>query len=231
MTGKKQNGNILIFWAIVIAAVIIGGALLWTRGSKTASSLFSAKQSVSQKDPLQNFNFKDYPNEGNPAAPLTMLVFSDFQCHFCKLFAQTIKPALVEKYVKPGRLKIVHLDFPFLGQESGWAAQAAQCANDQRKYWDYTDKLHEIQTGHDPTVFSKKNLIDIAQGLSLDIDQFNQCLDLGKYLQKIQNSFELGEKLGVDGTPTVFINKQRIDGVQPLEVFEKTIEEELKKQP
>lgn len=231
MTNKKQNGDILIFWAIVIAALIIGGALLWTRGDKTAS-LFSVKQSesASKKDLLQDFNFKDYPIMGNPTAPLTMLIFSDFQCHFCKLFAQTIKPTLVEKYVKTSQLKIIHLDFPFLSQESGWAAQAAQCANDQNKYWNYTDELHKIQAGHDPTVFSRKNLVDIARELSMDIGQFNQCLDSEKYMQKIQNSFELGKKMGVDGTPTVFINKQKIDGAQPLEVFEKAIEEEFKKQ-
>lgn len=224
---KKQNqkGSVLIFWAIIIAALIIGGALLWTR--QNGKTDLSSKNT--QANSLKTFNLSDYPTIGNPSAKITVAVFADFQCHFCKLFDQTVKPALVEKYAKNGQIKLVTLDFPFLGEASGWAAQAAHCAGDQKKYWEYADKLHNVQEGHDSSVFARNNLSDMAQALSLNMDEFNQCLDSGKYLQKIKDSLELGKKLGVDGTPTIFINEQRIDGAQPLSVFEKAIEEELKK--
>lgn len=224
-----NRGNFSIFLAIIISGIIIAGAIFWTRSDK---NLTSPAAPISSDAPsgvsLTGFNSDDYPMLGNPAAPVAMTVFSDFQCHFCKTFSQTIEPLIIEKYVKPGKVKIVYRDFAFLSEESNWAAEAAHCANEQRKYWDYVERLHSVQPGHDQSAFSRDNLKKLAQDLGLDTSQFNQCFDSSKYVRRVKNSFEEGVKVGVKGTPTVFINNQLIDGVQPLSTYEEAIERELK---
>lgn len=230
MTANKQQGNLLIFFAIIIAALIIGGALIWTRGGKNTNLSSSSSQVLSNSNPLDTIKSlkpDDTPTLGSPDAPIIMAIFSDFQCHFCKSFFENVKPALMEKYVKPGKIKMVFLDFPFLSEESNWAAQAARCANDQGKYWDYAEKLHSVQTGHDASVFGKENLKTIARNMSLDINKFNECFDSQKYFKNIQENVALAEKLEVDGTPTAFINGQKIDGAQSLDIYEKVIDNEL----
>lgn len=228
---KQGKGNLSIFLAIIIAGLAIAAAIFLTRSDKTEekNNSPSLTGSISSDTASVDFqNEQDYPTLGNLEAAVTMTIFSDFQCHFCKTFSQTIKPAIIEKYVKTGKVKIIMRDFAFLSQESNWAAEAAHCANEQEKYWDYIEKLHSVQGGHDQSAFSRDNLKKIAQELGLDLAQFNQCFDSGKYSQKVKDSFEEGAKMGVTGTPTVFINNQLIDGVQPLSAYEEAIEKELK---
>ena len=216
-----MKGNLYIFTAIIIAGLIIGGAVL-------------LRQSPEEKIPsspaplIAPENESGYPVLGNPGAGVAMTVFSDFQCHFCKTFSQTIEPAIIEKYVKTGKIKIVFRDFAFLGEESNWAAEAAHCADEQGKYFDYVEKLHSVQKGHDASAFNRELLKNFGRDLGLDTSRFNECFDSRRYSQAVKDSFEEGVKMGVKGTPTVFVNNQIIDGVQPLNVYEEAIERELK---
>ena len=125
-----MKGNLYIFTAIIIAGLIIGGAVL-------------LRQSPEEKIPsspaplIAPENESGYPVLGNPGAGVAMTVFSDFQCHFCKTFSQTIEPAIIEKYVKTGKIKIVFRDFAFLGEESFRAAEAARCAREPGEFLEY----------------------------------------------------------------------------------------------
>src|SRR3989344_3996477 len=216
-----MKGNLYIFTAIIIAGLIIGGAVLLRQSPKE-------KIPSSPAPLIAPENESGYPVLGNPGAGVAMTVFSDFQCHFCKTFSQTIEPAIIEKYVKTGKIKIVFRDFAFLGEESNWAAEAAHCANEQGKYFDYVEKLHSVQKGHDTSAFSRELLKNFGRDLGLNTSRFNECFDSRRYSQAVKDSFEKGVKTGVKGTPTVFINSQIIDGVQPLNVYEEAIEREIK---
>lgn len=227
---KITKKSLYIFTAIIIAGLIIGGLLFLRQTSQGENLSFLASLATSENNPADSFNEKeaDYPALGDSLAPVTMTVFSDFQCHFCKKFAKEIKPTIIEKYVETGKVKLVSRDYAFLSKESSWAAEASHCADEQEKYWEYLEMLHSVQEGHDPSAFSRDNLKKLAQDLGLETEQFNQCFDSGKYVQLVKDSFEQGKRLGVKGTPTVFINNQKINGAQPLNVFEQAIEEELK---
>jgi cyclophilin family peptidyl-prolyl cis-trans isomerase len=119
---------------------------------------------------------------------------------------------LEEKYIKTGQLKLVYRYMAFLGQESQWAAEAAECAAEQGKFWDYHDKLFASQNGENQGAFSQDNLKKFAADLKLDTAKFNQCLDSGKYADKIKQSNDAAGQLGVNSTPTILINGVYIPG-------------------
>src|SRR5512136_1905445 len=128
------------------------------------------------------------------------------------MFATDVERQLEESYVKSGKMKFVYRHMAFLGNESQWAAEASECAADQGKFWEYHDKLFTSQQGENQGAFSKDNLKKFAADLKLDTTKFNQCLDSGKYTDKIKKSTEDAAKFGVSSTPTVFINGIYIPG-------------------
>src|SRR3990167_3005650 len=84
---------------------------------------------------------------GDQNAPVTIIEYGDYQCPFCGKFFKETEPTLRENYIKTGKVKFVYRDFAFLGQESLWAANAAQCAGEQGKFWEYHDYLYGNQNG------------------------------------------------------------------------------------
>jgi protein-disulfide isomerase len=117
--------------------------------------------------------------------------------------------------------------FAFIGDESRWAAEATECAGEQDRFWDYYDKLFEEQAGENVGAFSKENLKRFASDLGLDRDQFDQCLDSGKYTEKVQQETAQGQQAGVRGTPTLFVNGQLIEGGAEYEILKAAIDAEL----
>jgi len=161
------------------------------------------------------------PAKGPAAAPVTMVEFSDFQCPFCARVNPTLKK-LEEAY--PGKLRIVFRDLPLLNihKNAGHAAEAAQCAHDQGKFWDMHDRLFANQAKLAPT-----DLKEHAVALGLDAAAFNQCLDSGKYTAEWRKDAEEANRLGLSGTPAFFINGRLLSGAQPYEAFAAVIDEEL----
>lgn len=150
-------------------------------------------------------------SKGEANAPVTVVEYSDFQCPYCGVFATNAERQLEEEFVGTGKVRFVYRNLAFIGNESQWAAQAAECANEQGKFWDYHDKLFNSQKGENDGAFSKPNLKGFAVELGLDTAQFNQCLDSGKYATKVRQETLEGQQAGVRGTPTLFVNGQLID--------------------
>ena len=109
-------------------------------------------------------------------------------------------------------------------QDAPAAHQAAQCAHDQGKFWEYHDKLFENQRALKPD-----NLKQYAGDLALNAEEFNSCLDSGKHSQAVQQDMQEGQQAGVTGTPAFFINGRFLSGAQPYEKFAQIIEEELER--
>jgi protein-disulfide isomerase len=158
---------------------------------------------------------------GKPDAPVTIIEFADFQCPFCKGSESTLK-ALLAKY--DGRVKLAFLDFPLAGihGQAEKAAEAARCAGEQGKFWEYHDSLFAEQSKLD-----EASLIGRARSLDLDENAFSSCLASGKFKHDIEANREEGNRAGVTGTPAYFINDVFLGGAQAQVEFEKIIDEQL----
>jgi len=153
---------------------------------------------------------------GDPNAPVTMVVYADFQCPFCGQFARDMQPKIVDEFVRTGKVKLEFMEFPVLGgadltddsNESAQSAEAVLCAAEQNAYLPYHDKLYANQSGENQGAFSDKRLKDFASDLGLDSDAFSTCLDSGKYEPTIAEMKAKGQALGITGTPMFVINGQ-----------------------
>ena len=160
------------------------------------------------------------PQRGPSDAPITIVEFSDFQCPFCKR-AQSTLAEVQEKY--PGQVKFVYKDLPLreIHPQAQSAAEAAHCAGDQGKYWEYHGALFAA-----PQV-TEASLPEIATSLQLDMTAFQECLDSRKHQAKVDAAFAQGMEVGAASTPTFFVNGILLRGSQPIESFSKVIDAEL----
>jgi protein-disulfide isomerase len=154
---------------------------------------------------------------GDPNAPVTIDVFEDFQCPACQFFTESIEPLVIENLVATGKARYVFHNYSFLdgngagsNGESDKAANASMCANEQGKFWEMHNILYANWNGENQGAFSDRRLQAMAESLGLDMDAFNTCFDANKYEAEIQADFDLGEEMGVTGTPTVFVNGARV---------------------
>ncbi len=153
-----------------------------------------------------------YYYKGNPDAKVTVFEYSDYQCPICRDYAQTIEPKIDEQFVKTGKAKFVFKDFAFIGDESKTAAQAALCAGEQGRFWEYHNALFENQGQENSGAFSRDKLTELAKTVGLDTNVFGQCLSSGKYDLQVSRSTQEGRNQGVQGTPSTFIGTRKIEG-------------------
>lgn len=160
------------------------------------------------------------PVRGVASAPVTIVEFSDYQCPFCA----RVNPTLERVRVTYGdKVKIVFKDFPLPNHaQAPKAAEAAHCAGEQGKYWEMHDRMFADQRALDVP-----KLKESAAALGLDAAKFGQCLDSGKHAGLVTAGTAQGEKMGVNSTPTLYINGRALIGAQPFEAFKQVIDEEL----
>jgi protein-disulfide isomerase/plastocyanin len=177
-----------------------------------------------QAAPTVDVSADDDAVKGDENAPVTIIEFSDYQCPFCGRFYEETLPQLEEQYIATGKVKLVHRDFPLesIHPEARPAAEAAECAGDQGKYYEMHDKLYENQQS-----LSADNYKLWAEEIGLDMDQFNDCVESNKHAEEVSADLADGSAAGVTGTPGFFINGQLLSGAQPFSVFQQIIEAEL----
>jgi protein-disulfide isomerase len=155
---------------------------------------------------------------GNKNAKITIASFSDFQCPYCSKFHETMKQVMA---AYPNDVRWVFKDFPLeqIHPFAKKAAEAAECANEQGKFWEYADKLFENQSS-----FSNDYFSTLAKQMKLDSGKFDKCLADGKYASKVAGDAQLGQSVGVRGTPASFINGELVSGAVPFETVKAKID-------
>ena len=221
-----ENNKFLIPGAIIAAGLIIAVAVIYSVNSPSRPNAGSNKTAAVASLPAVTSG--DFVL-GDQNAPVTFIEYGDYQCPFCGKFFKETEPVLREKYIKTNKVKFIYRDFAFLGPESTWAANAARCAGEQGKFWEYHDYLFSNQRGENQGTFSKDNLKSFAAALSLDKDKFSACVDGDKYVGEIQKQTKTGGEAGVQGTPANFINGILYAGALPVANFTQIIESELNK--
>ena len=174
------------------------------------------------------------PILGDPDAPITLVEFGDYQCHFCNVFFHSTEDDILKKYVETGKVRMIFKDFNIIGPDSIRASHGAHCANDQGLFWEYHDILYSNWTGENNGWASSKNLAKFAQEIGLEMDEWSECVTNGSNSQTILASNEDAKSLKITGTPAFFVigpdgKTTRVFGAQPFETFEKIFEIELKK--
>lgn len=227
-----MNKNIVYILVLVVVVILIGWFTLSNKGGKPFQSPSPQNSVVVQENTDTNA-----PTLGDANAPITIVEYGHFKCLFCNRFSRETEPQISEKYIKTGKIKFVWKDFPYEGGDSGKASEAAHCAQDQGKFWEYHNSLFTYIwdnyygkgiNAEEVEIFTDTKLKEFASQLGLDTTEFNSCLDLGKYKQLVQDNYKEGIAEGAKSTPTFFINGQKIVGAQPFSVFSQVIDSQLK---
>ena len=220
-----MRNNLSLPLAVIIAGIIIAGAVFYSKNGNTADSGEKATRhneevAVSGPEPVTESDHI----LGNPEARLTMIEFSDTECPYCKRFHSTMN-RIMDKYGKQGDVKWVYRHFPIdaLHSKSRKEAEASECAADMggnEKFWQYINRLYEITPSNNG--LDAGQLPEIAEYVELDKDDFNECLKSEKFAQKVEDDYQDGIKSGVRGTPyTVIIakngSKVSVNGAFPYE--------------
>ena len=193
---KKSSWKIWIWVALIVA--VIAGFIIYNNTKGTGVD-------------YTKYNYKDEVY-ASPNATTVMDEFSDFQCPFCQAFDPTVR-AIRDGY--PGKVRLVYKEFPLrtVHEHAQEAAEAAECARDQDRFWAFHDVLF------DSKLIDARSLKLHAQGLGLDMYKWQTCMDSGLTKARIQADVLEGQQRGVQGTPTLFINGKQFDGrtVQDIE--------------
>ena len=208
-TRKKADWWII---GVIIAVVFVGiGAIALKQTQKDTETVV-----ISQDKSL-----------GNADAPIVVVEYGDYQCPACGRFATTVKPKIIEEFVNSGQVRFVFRSFQFIGEESQWAAEAAECANEQGKFWEFYDKLYSSQAGENAGAFQKENLEGFATELGLQTQQFTQCLVSGKYAEKVKAETLEAQNLGLRSTPSVIVNGELLNEGSDYEILSQKIRQIL----
>ena len=161
------------------------------------------------------------PVRGNPAAVVTLVEFSDYQCPYCGRVTPTIAKL---RAAYGDRLRVVWKDFPLtdIHPQAFKAAETAHCAGDQGKYWEFHDRLFANQKALDVPALKEH-----AAAVGLEAAAFGACLDDSRHAARVRKGMDDGRVLGVGSTPTAFVNGRAVVGAVPYETFQAVIEEEL----
>jgi len=221
---REQRRNLLVGAFIVagLALIIVGIVIFRTQATI---------QSITVPDGY------DYPEQvegtamGDPNAPVRIDEFSDFQCSACQYFHDETLEPLIETYIKTGQVYFVYHNFPVIDarspqKESQAAAQASYCAAEQGRFWQYHDLLFANRIGENVGGFTTARLEAMGEALGLG-SEFKQCLRKERYRDRLIEDIRMGQKAGVNSTPSFLINGQLVVGAMPFARFQIEIENAL----
>jgi protein-disulfide isomerase len=190
------------------------------------------EQVESAKITMDTFVSNGSPILGDPNAPITLVEFGDYQCHYCNVFFQTIEDDIIKNYVETGKVKMIFKDYNIIGSDSINASHGAHCSNEQGLFWEYHDTLYSNWTGENNGWASPRNLTVFAEEINADMDKWTQCMNEKSHSITINESNNDARTLELTGTPAFFVinsdgQVSKLFGAQPFEVFKKIFDKEL----
>src|ERR687891_916537 len=246
--GEKYNTTKIRIasFVVALAILIITSSVLSTHyDSMNKYYVYGSTQPQLQLQPQQQQNSnlslstlmsQGSPLLGDPSAPITIIDFSDFQCYLCARYVKATEPLINQTYIQSGKVALVFKHLPNRGFDSMGASLAAQCTNDQRKFWQFHKMLYDNQKPIDSGWVSKDNLKKFAsQIVGLNMQQFEVCFDSKKYKDFIESDLTLGSSFGFHDTPSFIIvnskdgsNPEILKGAHPFPSFKAIIDKKLK---
>ncbi|PKN97507.1 MAG: disulfide bond formation protein DsbA [Chloroflexi bacterium HGW-Chloroflexi-4] len=208
---KKKRRDLTPFIIIGVLAVVVLGVIFLSTYKPVAEVIKPTFHSATITEGL---------SMGDPNAPVKLVEFGDFQCPGCGSYWSNTEPDVIQSYVNTGKVFYSFSPFSFVGSfvkdnpydESIKAAEAAYCANDQGKFWEYRDYLFANQIGENQGAFSEKRLLAFAENLSLEMDTFTTCLKSAQHYQDVMDDNEFATNSGINQTPSFTINGVLVEG-------------------
>ena len=223
----------------IIASITIVAVILATNGSLGEQELLieptpKIEQMGPAKITMDTFVLNGSPILGDPNAPITLVEFGDYQCHYCNVFFQSIEKEIIKNYVETGKVKIIFKDYNIIGPDSINASHGAHCANEQELFWEYHDILYSNWEGENNGWASSNNLRIFAEEINADVDKWTECMNEKTHSKVIIDSNNDAKSLELTGTPAFFVinsngEVSKLFGAQPFEIFEKVFDKELEK--
>lgn len=249
--GAPSRGTWIIAGAILLGSLIISGGILFSRGtfqktsdSGTAGILKPSENSspiAERPGESVKVSTDDDAVLGDKDAPVTLIEFSDYECPFCKRSFTDVLPELKKTYIDTGKVKLVFRDFPLSfhanAEKEAEAAECARSLGDDATYYKFHDQIFTKTTSNGAGL-ALTELPVIAKNLGLNVNQFQQCLDSGKFKDEVAKDMADGEAAGISGTPSWIIGAsskdgqiegQLVVGAQPFSAFKAIIDEKLGK--
>lgn len=220
---QTRQRQLVVIGVIVVIAFAIVGWLIY-QNSRPIGEFVTI--------PTKEYPLASGKSMGQADAPVTILVFSDFQCPFCGVLATTTEAQLIENFVNTGQARLEYRHFIVVdgnvgGSESRDAAEASECAAEQGQFWNYHDFVFANQQGEGRGAFAERRLKAFAEAVGLDTAAFNACFDSNRYAGAVRTDESLGAQMGVTGTPSVFINAYRMNNPLDLNEYQRIIEAQL----
>lgn len=217
---SKRKFAFVVFTTLILIGIFLMGCNSVSNSKtqeKTQAQLKISEETIKLLD--------DDASKGNEDSPVVIIEWGDYECSFCTRFFKNTLHQIEDKYINTGKVKLIYRDFPLdIHPNAQKAAEAAECAGKQEKYWEMHDMLFEegVKGGVD-------SFKQFAVDLNLDTEKFNNCLDSGEFSTEVQKDMADGIAVGITGTPGFIINGKLVKGAQPFEVFEQIIDAELTK--
>jgi protein-disulfide isomerase len=223
---KKEKKDLFLPISIIVAAILIGGAIIFSvfyrpgsapslgNGNAGANAGAAVAQTPTTTiASLMTLGPRDAVL-GNQNAPVTIIEYGDYQCPFCARYFTQIQPLIKSQYIDTGKAKMVFRDFAFLGPESVAAANAAQCAEDQGKLWEYHDALYSAKVGDESKTtdaendgfFTRAEFLALANQVGLNAQTFTSCLDGNQHADDVTAERTAATAAGIESTPATIVN-------------------------
>ena len=202
-----------LIYLVVGAAVGFGGGMLAGRASAPDATEWSRTFGI---------ELEGRPLHGPKDAPVTIIEFTDYECPFCQRYTATTYPALLKQYGDNVNYTVRHFPVSYQHRRAHKAAQAAECAGDQGKFFVYHDVLFKNNRQLDD-----RSLVGYAAQVGLNTQVFEDCLQSGVKSAIVDDDVQAGISRGLQGTPSFMVNGALIVGAQPVEVFQRYIDREL----
>ena len=203
----KLSPQKLTLYTVIILAVALIGLVAWQRLAPGPSDLPAPFAG--------DFELQDQPVIGNPDAPVTIVAFEDFKCPVCRAFEEDAYPQIMRELVDTGQAKLHFMNFQFIGPDSTTAGIAGECAYSQNPaaFWTYKAYIYRSQGPESETWATPDHLVNLARENvpALDADALAACIEERRFENAVAADYELGQRAGVDATPTLFVNGQKLE--------------------
>jgi len=210
---ERIRNRILVILLVVLGALLVTFALILPSIQKVNQAASATPVPVVTIVPRVINAPVNGIHIGNPDALVKVDVYEDFRCSACLYYSQNIEPQVITNYVETGKVYYTYHTFIIIDTNDGSdasrrAANAALCANEQGRFWDYHDTLYANQLSESATFFTDDRLVTMAQNLNLDMTAFNACYQAKKYDNDIKTDLAQGVSLNLTGTPSIMVNGQ-----------------------